>query len=72
MRRLIQSLSAALVLVALAPVLFQPYKARTVRAADLQEKCDNCLANVQARSDSASKSTASTTSPVTTSSMRAS
>ena len=42
MRRLIQSLSAALVLVALALVLFQPYPARTVRAADLQEKCDDC------------------------------
>jgi hypothetical protein len=51
MRRLIQSLSAALVLVALALVLFQPYKARTVRAADLQAKCDNCMANVQARFD---------------------
>lgn len=49
MRRLMASLSAALLFVALALVLFQPYKARTVRAADLQEKCDNCMAHVQAR-----------------------
>lgn len=42
MRRLMTSLSAALIFVALALVLFQPYPARTVRAADLQEKCDDC------------------------------
>ena len=49
MRRLIQSLSAALLFVALALVLFQPYPTRTVKAADLQEKCDKCMAHVQAR-----------------------
>ena len=42
MRRLMTSLSAALLFVALALVLFQPYPARTVKAADLQEKCDEC------------------------------
>jgi hypothetical protein len=36
------SLSAVLLFVALALVLFQPYPARTVKAADLQEKCDEC------------------------------
>ena len=51
MKRLMTSLSAVLLFVALALVLFQPYQARTVRAADLQEKCDNCMAHVQARFD---------------------
>ena len=36
------SLSAALTLVALALALFQPYPARTVRAADINEKCEDC------------------------------
>ena len=49
MRRLMTSLSAVLLFVALALVLFQPYPARIVKAADLQEKCNNCLAHVQAR-----------------------
>ena len=43
MRRLMTSLSAALILVALALVLFQPYPARTVRAADINERCNHCL-----------------------------
>lgn len=48
MRRLMTSLSAALVLVALALVLFQPYPARTVKAADIHEKCNDCsVRNVQ-------------------------
>jgi methylase of polypeptide subunit release factors len=38
------SLSAALTLVALALVLFHPYPARTVRAADINEKCADCTA----------------------------
>jgi type II secretory pathway component PulM len=44
MRRFVTSLSAALVLVALALVLFQPYSARTARAADINEKCADCTA----------------------------
>lgn len=51
MRRLLRSLPAALVFVALALMLFQPNASRTVRAADLQEKCNNCMAHVQARFD---------------------
>ena len=47
MRRLMTSLSAALILVALALVLFQPYPARTVRAADINEKCTACLIRLQ-------------------------
>ena len=43
MRRLMTSLSAALLLVALALALFQPYPARTVRAADINERCNDCL-----------------------------
>lgn len=43
MRRLLTSLSAALTLVALALVLFQPYPARTARAADINERCNDCL-----------------------------
>ena len=42
MRRLLTSLSAALVLVALALVLFQPYPTRTVQAADINERCNDC------------------------------
>ncbi|HEX8285760.1 MAG TPA: hypothetical protein VF588_20555 [Pyrinomonadaceae bacterium] len=42
MRRFLSSLSAALVFVALALVLFQPYPARTVRAADINDKCNDC------------------------------
>ncbi|MFL6331856.1 MAG: hypothetical protein ACJ754_00775 [Pyrinomonadaceae bacterium] len=42
MRRLLTSLSATLALVALALVLFQPYQARTARAADINEKCLDC------------------------------
>jgi hypothetical protein len=45
------SLPAVLLFVALALVLFQPYQARTVRAADLQEKCNNCMAWVKHRFD---------------------
>jgi len=47
MRRLMTSLSAALALVALALVLFQPYPARTVRAADINERCNECLQRTQ-------------------------
>ena len=49
MRRLLTSLSTALVFVALALALFQPYPARTVRAADINEKCTACLARTQAQ-----------------------
>lgn len=42
MKRVLSSLSAALVFVALALVLFQPQTARTVRAADIHEKCEDC------------------------------
>ena len=51
MRRLMASLSAALLFMALALVLFQPYPARTARAADINEKCNDCMARVQARFD---------------------
>jgi hypothetical protein len=44
MKRVLSSLSAALVLVALALVLFQPYPAGTARAADINEKCNDCTA----------------------------
>lgn len=48
MRRLMTSLSAALALVALALVLFQPYTARPARAADINEKCNDCsVRNIQ-------------------------
>ena len=43
MRRFLTSLSAALALVALALVLFQPYSARTARAADINERCAQCI-----------------------------
>ena len=49
MKSVLSSLSVALVFIALALALFQPYPTRTARAADLQEKCDNCMAHVQAR-----------------------
>lgn len=42
MRRFLTSLSAALVLVALALVLFQPYSTRTAKAADIHERCNDC------------------------------
>ncbi len=42
MKRLISSLSVALFFVALALVMFQPYPARTARAADIHEKCEDC------------------------------
>ncbi|HEX7313135.1 MAG TPA: hypothetical protein VF297_04415 [Pyrinomonadaceae bacterium] len=51
MRRLMASLSAALVFVALALVLFQPYPVRTARAADIHEKCLDCTIRNQARFD---------------------
>lgn len=44
MRRVLSSLSAALVFVALALVLFQPQATRTARAADINEKCNDCTA----------------------------
>ena len=47
MRRLMTSLSAALALIALALVLFQPYPARTARAADINERCSECLQRTQ-------------------------
>ena len=47
MRRLMTSLSAALVLLALALVLFQPHPARTVKAADIHERCTECLQRTQ-------------------------
>ena len=51
MRRLMASLSAALCFVALALVLFQPYPAGTVKAADIHEKCLDCTVRNQARFD---------------------
>jgi hypothetical protein len=48
MRRFLTSLSAALLFVALALVLFQPYTTRTAKAADINEKCNECtVRNVQ-------------------------
>ena len=47
MRSLMTSLSAALLFVALALVLFQPYPARTARAADINERCSECLQRTQ-------------------------
>jgi hypothetical protein len=44
MKRVISSLSVALVFMALALTLFQPYPARTARAADINEKCEDCSA----------------------------
>jgi len=41
------SLSAAPALVALSLVLFQPYPARTARAADINERCTECLQRTQ-------------------------
>jgi hypothetical protein len=43
MRRFLTSLSAALALVALALVLFQPYTTRTAKAADIHERCLDCI-----------------------------
>ena len=42
MKRVLSSLSVALVFVALALTMFQPYSARTARAADINEKCEDC------------------------------
>lgn len=42
MRRVLSSVSAALVLVALALVLFQPQATRTARASDIHERCEDC------------------------------
>lgn len=42
MRRFLTSLTAALTFVALALVLFQPYSTRTVKAADIHERCLDC------------------------------
>jgi hypothetical protein len=42
MRRFMKWLPAALVFVALALALFQPNAARTVRAADIHERCNDC------------------------------
>ena len=47
MRRFLTSLSSALAFVALALVLFQPYPARTARAADINERCNDCLLRTQ-------------------------
>jgi type II secretory pathway component PulM len=44
MKRMLLTLSAALVFVALALVLFQPYSTRAVKAADINEKCNDCTA----------------------------
>lgn len=44
MKRVLSSLSAALVFVALALALFQPQAARTAKAADINEKCNDCTA----------------------------
>jgi hypothetical protein len=51
MRRFMTSLSAALVLVALALVLFQPNAVRTVRADDIHERCADCLRRTQEHYD---------------------
>ena len=42
MKRVLSSLSVALVFLALALTMFQPYAARTARAADIHEKCEDC------------------------------
>lgn len=42
MKRVMTSLSAALLFLALALVLFQPHPAGTARAADIHEKCEDC------------------------------
>ena len=42
MKRVLSTLSAALVFVALSLALFQPYPTRTARAADINEKCEDC------------------------------
>jgi len=49
MKRILSSVSAALVFFALAFALSQP--ARTARAADINEKCQDCLLRVQQRLD---------------------
>lgn len=47
MKRIVSSLSAALCLLALSLMLFQPYPARTARAADIHERCSDCLQRTQ-------------------------
>lgn len=47
MRRFMTSFSAALAFVALALVLFQPGPARTARAADINERCADCIQRLQ-------------------------
>ena len=51
MRRFVTWLPAALVFVALALAMFQPNASRTVRAADIHEKCLDCTVRNQARFD---------------------
>ena len=47
MRRFVKTLSAALAFVALALALFQPHANRAVRAADINERCTDCLQKTQ-------------------------
>ena len=42
MKRVLSTLSAVLVFVALALVLFQPQATRTVSASDIHERCEDC------------------------------
>ncbi|HEX8500495.1 MAG TPA: hypothetical protein VF659_07895 [Pyrinomonadaceae bacterium] len=42
MKRILSSLTAVLAFVALALALSQPYAVRTARAADINEKCEDC------------------------------
>jgi hypothetical protein len=52
MQRVLSSLSAALFFVAVALVLLQPYPtARTAQAADINQKCEDCMVRNQARFD---------------------
>lgn len=43
MKRIVSAVSAALFFVALALVLFQPGRAGAARAADIFEKCEDCV-----------------------------
>jgi len=51
MKRALSSLSAALLFVALALVLFQPQTARTARASDIHERCEDCTIRNNQRSE---------------------
>ena len=51
MKKIVSSLSAALVLVAMALALFQPVPVRKVRAANINDRCDACLAKIQPKFD---------------------